>query len=43
MTHFGDVHELFLSSRSDVAPAIYTMRKLVALLTDKKDMLMMEL
>ena len=40
MTHFGDV-ELFLSSHSDVAPA--TMRKLVALLADKKDVLMMEL
>ena len=40
MTHFGDM-ELFLSCQSDVAPA--TMRKLVALLTDKKDMLMMEL
>ena len=42
MTHFNDV-EVFLSSHSDVAPA--TMRKLVhvALLTDKKDMLMMEL
>ena len=40
MTHFGDV-ELFLSSCSDVASA--TMRKLVALLTDERDVLMLEL
>ena len=40
MTHFGDV-ELFLSSHNDIAPA--TMTKLVSVLSNKKDKLMVDL
>ena len=42
MTHFGDV-ELFRSSHNNIAPATMTNLKLLSVLTNKKDMLMMGL